>query len=397
MPSGYSATLVWGTVVILSLTSISPSSCDGDFNELVQYDADDVRQFLFGGKSGDGSLILPPPGHQLVGTSGTGENCNDPILIIHGADPCRQMKTGKTYTDGQTCNGFFRCSEGRSLPSSCSQGHSYNVLSGGCLPDFSCMQASLDKHPCTEGTTLPVPGQPHLFYLWDGRKSVTEMTCPRGLWYNHNICTCDWIIPGKTFGKQGCSPMFHFGYGGSFLEEFNRVPQSPNTAVSIYRNSALFAKGGEILLWVMNDIDMDSEWALCFEFLTRTYRDEVALVSNDWQGLPFTYKLTHHPARHVVMGYFRMKDGTVVELVIVGVSPHKPHFLRLAKQGSTLKMRVDNMPAATVDIEAGVASSPTPMVLGAAEGCTGFRGFFDELKFFRCVPEDFFHDYEGTV
>ncbi|KAH3789962.1 hypothetical protein DPMN_168154 [Dreissena polymorpha] len=56
------------------------------------------------------------------------------------------MKTGKTYTDGQTCNGFFRCSEGRSLPSSCSQGHSYNVLSGGCLPDFSCMQASLDKH-----------------------------------------------------------------------------------------------------------------------------------------------------------------------------------------------------------------------------------------------------------
>ncbi|KAH3789961.1 hypothetical protein DPMN_168153 [Dreissena polymorpha] len=41
--------------------------------------------------------------------------------------------------------------------------------------------------------------------------------------------------------------MFHFGYGGSFLEEFNRVPQSPNTAVSIYRNSALFAKGGKFI------------------------------------------------------------------------------------------------------------------------------------------------------
>ncbi|KAH3770078.1 hypothetical protein DPMN_171358 [Dreissena polymorpha] len=47
--------------------------------------------------------------------------------------------------------------------------------------------------------------------------------------------------------------------------------------------------------------------------------DEVALVPNDWQGLPFTYKLTHHPVRHVVMGSFRMKDGSVVELVIVGV------------------------------------------------------------------------------
>ncbi|KAH3770077.1 hypothetical protein DPMN_171357 [Dreissena polymorpha] len=56
------------------------------------------------------------------------------------------MKTGKTYTDGQTCNGFFRCSEGRSLPSSCSQCHSYNVLRGGGLSDFSCMQASLNTH-----------------------------------------------------------------------------------------------------------------------------------------------------------------------------------------------------------------------------------------------------------
>jgi len=39
--------------------------------------------------------------------------------------------------------------------------------------------------------------------------------------------------------------MFHFGYSGSFLEEYNKVPQSPNTAVSIYKQSAIFDKGGK--------------------------------------------------------------------------------------------------------------------------------------------------------
>lgn len=73
------------------------------------------------------------------------------------------------------------------------------------------------------------------------------------------------------------------------------------------------------MIWMMNDIDMDSEWALCFEFLTQSRDGEVALLSNDWQGLPFTYKITHVPVKHIIVGYFRMKDGTVVELVITGV------------------------------------------------------------------------------
>ena len=70
---------------------------------------------------------------------------------------------------------------------------------------------------------------------------------------------------------------------------------------------------------MMNDIDMDSEWALCFEFLTQTFDGEVALLSNDWNNMPFTYKITHIPAQNLVVGYFRMKDGTVAELIVIGV------------------------------------------------------------------------------
>ena len=43
----------------------------------------------------------------------------------------------------------------------------------------------------------------------------------------------------------GCLPLFHFGYNGDFLEEYNKVPQAANAAVSIYKNSALFSKGGK--------------------------------------------------------------------------------------------------------------------------------------------------------
>jgi len=42
-----------------------------------------------------------------------------------------------------------------------------------------------------------------MFYLWDGRDSVTEMKCPRGLWYNPYICSCDWVIPGQYVDSKG--------------------------------------------------------------------------------------------------------------------------------------------------------------------------------------------------
>ena len=73
------------------------------------------------------------------------------------------------------------------------------------------------------------------------------------------------------------------------------------------------------MIWMMNDIDMDSQWAMCFEFMTQVFSGEVALVSNDWKKNPFTYKITYFPMEGLVKGYFRMKDKTVVELIVMGV------------------------------------------------------------------------------
>lgn len=346
------------------------------------------NQYIHCDKDGNGFLETC-----AVGTFFNGKQCAKAEEVSCPFDPCRKRVNGHQYSDGQTCYGYYKCWNGHSVSGACPNGFAFNVIKQGCLPDSTCFQPSGLMHPCFAGTTMPFPGQPHMFYLWDGRDSVTAMECPRGLWYNPHVCSCDWVVPGETFGhKKTCSPMFHFGYSGNFLEEYNKTPQAPNQAVSIYKKSALFSKGGQIVIWLMNDIDMDNEWAMSFEFLTQAYDGEVALVSNDWKEVPFTYKITHIPAKHVVMGYFRMKDGSVVELVIMGVKPNVPHFLRVAKLGSIMKMRVDDMPPATVAIHAGVASAPTPMVIGAAAGCHGFTGFFDELKFFRCVPGIFFVD-----
>ena len=70
---------------------------------------------------------------------------------------------------------------------------------------------------------------------------------------------------------------------------------------------------------MMNDLDLGSEWALCFEFMAQGVGREIALVSNDWKKSAFTYKLTYLPGMHAVRGYFRLKDGGVIELVVKGV------------------------------------------------------------------------------
>ena len=73
------------------------------------------------------------------------------------------------------------------------------------------------------------------------------------------------------------------------------------------------------MIWMMNDMDMDSQWAMCFEFMTQVFSGEVALISNSWKKNTYTYRITYLPLDGLVKGYFRLKDKSVVELVVMGV------------------------------------------------------------------------------
>lgn len=118
---------------------------------------------------------------------------------------------------------------------------------------------------------------------------------------------------------SGCKPMFYFKYNGNFLEKYNRVQQMPTAGVALFRKSVLFDHGGKIIIWAMNNMELDGDFSLCFEFMVKTYKGEIALLSNDFGNDHFTYKLTYIPALGVVKAYLVLKDGTVAILSVVGV------------------------------------------------------------------------------
>ena len=159
------------------------------------------------------------------------------LLLYFSTDPCLRKPPGFSYADGQSCYGFYQCVKGKSRYLTCHDGYYFNPYKQGCFPDPSCHRNNLVHREfpeidanhaisadcnltrererilnyeffnniftaCAFGTTLPFPGRPNLFYLYDGRKTMTPMKCPRGTWYRPDICTCDWIIPGKV-EKEG--------------------------------------------------------------------------------------------------------------------------------------------------------------------------------------------------
>ncbi|XP_052101910.1 uncharacterized protein LOC127735686 [Mytilus californianus] len=321
-----------------------------------------------------------------------GNECRHAEKVHCPYDPCQRKPHGYSYADGQSCYGYYVCINGRSKYLTCPNGFYYNAHKKSCHSDPTCFKDNL-KHPCSFGTTYPCPGKPDQFYLYDGRSTLTTMRCPRGLWYRPDLCTCDWIIPGKI-QKHGCSPMFHFTYNGNFLEKYNRVQQVPNNNVAIYRKSALFNKGGKIIIWAMNNIDLDNEFSLCFEFMAKTYKGEVALMSNDQNGYGATYKISYIPALGVVKAYILQKNKRLIQMQVFGVNPSRAHFVRFARSDDKLTLRVNNMAPASVECDDGIAKNGNPMVIGQAGGCTDFQGFIDEVKFYNCVPKGFLDVYD---
>ena len=124
----------------------------------------------------------------------------------------------------------------------------------------------------------------------------------------------------------GCSSMFHFSYNGNFLEKNNRVQQVPNNNVAIYGKSALFNKGGQIIIWLMNNINLDGDFSLCFEFMVKTYQGEVALISNDLNGYGATYKITYTPQLQLVRGYIIQKNKRPLHLRVYGVVSFRTNY-----------------------------------------------------------------------
>ena len=61
-------------------------------------------------------------------------------------DPCRKYPNGRLYSDAQTCHGYFRCLNRRSVWGTCPDGFALNAIKQRCAPDRTCRQALGSLH-----------------------------------------------------------------------------------------------------------------------------------------------------------------------------------------------------------------------------------------------------------
>ena len=55
-------------------------------------------------------------------------------------DPCRKLPNGRRYSDAQTCYGYYKCLNGKSVTGICPNGFAFNAVKQGCIPDLTCSQ-----------------------------------------------------------------------------------------------------------------------------------------------------------------------------------------------------------------------------------------------------------------
>lgn len=73
------------------------------------------------------------------------------------------------------------------------------------------------------------------------------------------------------------------------------------------------------MVWAMNNMNLDTEFAFCFEFMVKVYSGEVALLSNGYRDLDYTYRITYFPSQSKVKATLELKDNTAAHLVVHGV------------------------------------------------------------------------------
>jgi hypothetical protein len=76
----------------------------------------------------------------------------------------------------------------------------------------------------------------------------------------------------------------------------------------------------------MNNINLDGDFSLCFEFMVKTYQGEVALISNDLNGYGATYKITYTPQLQLVRGYIIQKNKRPLHLRVYGVVSFRTNY-----------------------------------------------------------------------
>ncbi|XP_041368502.1 uncharacterized protein LOC121382889 [Gigantopelta aegis] len=119
----------------------------------------------------------------------------------------------------------------------------------------------------------------------------------------------------------------------------------------------------------------------------------IALIDNSDCDKEATFGiavLTSSDRTGSVHGGFRLKNGEAVTINSPDISLATWHEVVLLKFGMRAELRVDGKIYPIIgDLASDIARVDCSMTIGKGTGLVNFVGYIDEVKFYKCVPDEF--------
>ncbi|XP_064603644.1 uncharacterized protein LOC135469053 [Liolophura sinensis] len=323
-------------------------------------------------------------------------------------DPCK-LPGRTTYSDGRTCNGYWKC-RGDALPHKkcCPKGQRYDDGKEMCINDKNCTEGCQKKFQLTDNflpqcDSRAFEGDNRYYMRRVQSGAFVKMPCSPGTRFNIGTCSCSEY--DEDFSTEvECLPFFYFPLDTDFRDKTYNDLRTGDVNVKIQAaagatggKAAYFDGKSKLTVWALNNMEFGSHFALTFRFKADgpTYRKDnrydrnlpVALVDNSDcdRNATFGIALSSDGVSGTVFGGFLLEDSSIITRNVGNIPMGSWHDVRLVKDDSYFELKVDNT-IVTGEAAGNIKRHPCSMTIGMGTGLNNFRGFIDDIRFYKCNP-----------
>ncbi|XP_050397025.2 protein PIF [Patella vulgata] len=321
-------------------------------------------------------------------------------------NPC--FNQSLTLRDLRTCNGYFTCTDGLRLQfNCCDKNERFSEVDGRCYKDYTCNDACLPNSSNTTAKLLACDRFEYPDnkgkYLWSISGTNISMDCAAGTAFSAEMCSC--TDNADFINIAFCDPYIYFPFDINIKDKMGKTASGGlNTWI---RTSEPAAVGGgavyfdgkrQVIAWAMNNMEFKSNFTLSFRFKADLVgpggEERYALVDNSDCAKEATFGvalLKTSPKTGTIHGGFRLKNGEAVTTSSDELSLTSWHSVVLIKNGHKAELRVDNniYPIMGYGLQSDIDRVDCSMTIGKGTGLENFVGYIDEVKFYKCVPDEF--------
>ncbi|XP_071090037.1 uncharacterized protein [Haliotis cracherodii] len=317
-------------------------------------------------------------------------SCQQVNLVSCPYDPCRSRPDKYQYPDVDSCYNYYVCGNRRSHHARCQPGERFDASSSMCVRSRSCF---LRQQYCD---TMRPSHDPHKFYS-GSQLGWTLMSCPTGLVYNTATCQCTYTST-RTSTRPSAPPSpecvndFYFPYDGSMRESRGRIHQAKLGSVGVSDQKAIFHGAGSLEIPFLVNSDFRPQFALSFKFRVTSHESRrgngMALVGNGCNGARGTLRMFIR-RRTVTLHVTVSGSDTAFVRSIHDVNVTSETAVHLMRNNTIIRFKVGNREARPIYTNLHIKPITCALAIGMGNGLENFIGEFDDLLFYRCVPEGF--------